>query len=74
MGRTLDEALRHAVEAAGEWVQKVTPPRPRSLEVLCDDKCVKQALADGGVLAIVPLIFESGTHAKTPVSRTPPKH
>ena len=46
MGRTLDEALRHAMEAAGEWAQAVSLPRPRLLEALRDDSCVKAALAD----------------------------
>ena len=35
MGRTLDEALQHAMEAAGEWAQVVSLPRPRLLEA-CD--------------------------------------
>src|SRR4029077_6326398 len=47
MGRTLDEAVQHAQEAAGEWAQTVSAPRPRSLEALRDDSCVKAALADG---------------------------
>ena len=46
MGRTLDEALQHAMEAAGEWAQAVSLPRPRLLEALRDDSCVKAALAD----------------------------
>ena len=29
MGRTLDEALRHAMEAAGEWAQAAAAPAPR---------------------------------------------
>jgi predicted RNase H-like HicB family nuclease len=36
MGRTFDEALRHATEAVSEWAQAVKVPRPRSLEVLRD--------------------------------------
>jgi HicB_like antitoxin of bacterial toxin-antitoxin system len=47
MGHTVDEALRHAMEAAGEWAQAVSLPRPRLLEALRDDSCVKAALADG---------------------------
>ena len=58
MGRTLDEALQHAMEAAGEWAQAVSLPRPRLLEALRDDRCVKAALAYGAVLAVVP--FERG--------------
>jgi hypothetical protein len=47
MGRNPDEALQHAMEAAGEWAQAVSLPRPRLLEALRDDSCVKAALADG---------------------------
>ena len=47
MGRTLDEALQHAMEAASEWPQAIPAPRPRLLEALRDDSCVKVALADG---------------------------
>jgi predicted RNase H-like HicB family nuclease len=50
MGRTLDEALRHAMEAAAEWVQKPIPRPPQ----LRDDADVKQALTEGAVLAVVP--------------------
>ena len=64
LGRTVDEALRHAIEAAGEWAQAVAVPRRRLLEALRDDSCVKAALADGAVLAVVPLIFSSGKGAK----------
>ena len=60
MGRTLDEALQHAMEAASEWAQSIPAPRPRLLEALRDDPDVKAALADGAVLAVVPLVFESG--------------
>ena len=34
---------------AGEWAQAVSLPRPRLLEALRDDSCVKAALADGAV-------------------------
>jgi hypothetical protein len=43
------------MEAAGEWAQAVRVPRPRLLEALRDDPDVKAALADGAVLAAVPL-------------------
>jgi hypothetical protein len=46
-GTHLDEALRHAMEAAGEWAQAIPAPRPRLLEALRDDSCVKAVLADG---------------------------
>jgi hypothetical protein len=34
------------MEAAGEWAQAVSLPRPRLLKALRDDKCVKAVLAD----------------------------
>ena len=69
MGHTVDEALRHAMEA-GEWAQAVSLPRPRLLEALRDDSRVKAALADGAVLAVVPLIFNnSGKGAAAPAPR-----
>ena len=69
MGRSLDEAMRHAMEAAGEWAQAVSAvPRPRSLEALRADRDVKQALADGAVLAVVPLISDSGKPVKANIS------
>ncbi len=58
MGRTLDEALRHAMAAASDWAQGVPVPRPRSLAAVCDDPDVKQALAAGATLAVVPLVFD----------------
>jgi len=42
MGRALDEALQHAMEAASEWAQAVSLPRPRLLEALRDDSCVNR--------------------------------
>ena len=68
MGRTLDEALQHVMEAASEWAQAIPAPRPRLLEALRDDPDVKAALADGAVLAIVPLILEGGKPAKASIS------
>jgi hypothetical protein len=70
MGRTLDEALQHSMEAAGEWAQAVSLPRPRLLEALRDDSRVKAALADGAVLAVVPLVFNSGKGAAAPAPST----
>jgi predicted RNase H-like HicB family nuclease len=70
MGRTIDEALRDAASAAGEWAQAVGKrlPRPRSIESLHDDPETKRALAHGAVLAVVPLIFDVGRPAKANVS------
>ena len=68
MGRTLDEALQHAMETASEWAQAIPAPRPRLLEALRDDPDVKAALADGAVLAVVPLVFNSGKGTKANIS------
>ena len=67
MGRTLDEALQHAM-AASEWAQAIPAPRPRLLETLRDDPDVKAALADGAVLAVVPFVFNSGKGTKANIS------
>ena len=44
--------------------QAIPAPRPRLLEALRDDPDVKAALADGAVLAVVPLVFNSGKGTK----------
>ena len=59
--------LQHAMEA-GEWAQAIPAPRPRLLETLRDDPDVKAALADGAVLAVVPLVFNSGKGVKADIS------
>ena len=46
----------------------IPAPRPRLLEALRDDPDVKAALADGAVLAVVPLVFDSGKPAKANIS------
>ena len=70
MGHTIEETLRNAAEAAGEWVQAIgkPPPQPRSIETLRNDPEVKRALAADSTLAIVPVIFESGRSVKANVS------
>ncbi len=61
MGHTIDEAMRHAMEAAGDWAQGPRMPWPRSLAAVCGDPDVEQALAAGATLAVVPLVFDRGT-------------
>ena len=57
MGRTVEEALRHAASAAAEWSDAVgKPSRPRALETLRADPEVKHALARGASFVVVPLI------------------
>ena len=73
MGKTTDEALRNAVEAASAWADDAkasgeTLPPPRPIEVLRNDSEVAEALAAGGVLATVPVILDLATPAKANVS------
>jgi predicted RNase H-like HicB family nuclease len=68
-GSTIDEALRNAVEAVRLWTEDALAdgeelPRPRSAELLRADPEVAAALAEGAVLAIVPLLIDIGRPAK----------
>jgi predicted RNase H-like HicB family nuclease len=74
MGRTMDEALRSAVEAVRLWAEDALAsgerlPKPRSAEALRGDPDVKEAMTeDGAALIIVPLILDSGRAAKANLS------
>ena len=74
MGKTMDEALRNAIDAAREWTEAVMEtnggklPRPRSPDALRSDPDTAEALRDGSAIVIVPLIFESGKPAKANLS------
>ena len=72
-GRTMDEALRNAVEAVRLWAEDACAdgeplPRPRSADALRAEADVATALADGAALAVVPLILDSGRPAKANLS------
>ena len=72
-GRTIDEALRNAVEAVRLWVEDAAAdseniPRPRSAEKLRADPQVTAALKRGGILAYVPLILDAGRPVKANLS------
>jgi predicted RNase H-like HicB family nuclease len=65
MGKTVEEALANAAEALRDWFEVTeengeTPPAPRRVEKLRRDADVAQALAEGGTLAAVPLVRETG--------------
>jgi predicted RNase H-like HicB family nuclease len=74
MGRTMDEALRNAIEAVRVWAEDALAssdrlPKPRSADALLGDPDVKKALAeDGAAMIIVPLILDSGRPAKANLS------
>ena len=73
MGATVDEALANAAEALRDWVEVTEEhgehvPSPQPLEKLRRRRDVTEALADGAVLATVPLVRETGRPAKANLS------
>ena len=72
-GKTVDAALRNAVEAVRLWAEDAraegeTMPRARTIEVIRRDGEVAAALAEGAVLAVVPLLLDAGRPAKANLS------
>ena len=64
-GSTTDEALRKAVEAVRLWAEDAIDdgealPPPHSVEALRADPEIAAALAEGAVLAVVPLLLDAG--------------
>jgi predicted RNase H-like HicB family nuclease len=73
MGKTTDEALRNAMDAARDWAADAITegerlPKPQALETLRKDKDVSKALAAGAVLATVPVIIDLGRPARANIS------
>ena len=73
MGDTLDEALNHAAEALSDWMQGEVEdgrrmPKARSWAALRKDGEVAEALAEGAVMALVPLIMTSGKSVRANLS------
>jgi predicted RNase H-like HicB family nuclease len=72
-GAMIDEALRNAVEAVTLWVEDARAdgekiPKPRPAEKLRSDPDVATAIADGGVLAYVPLVLNAARPVKANLS------
>ena len=72
-GSTTDEALHNAVEAVRMWAEDAIAdgeklPQPRAAETLRADPEVAKAIAEGAVLAIVPLLLDAGRPAKANLS------
>lgn len=72
-GATIDEALRNVVEAVTLWVEDARAdgekiPKPRPAEKLRSDPDVVTAIADGGVLAYVPLVLNAARPVKANLS------
>jgi predicted RNase H-like HicB family nuclease len=73
MGETIDQALAHAGEALRDFFELAEEygedlPRPRPLEKLRRDPEVVTALAEGSMLASVPLVRETGKPVKANLS------
>jgi predicted RNase H-like HicB family nuclease len=73
MGDTIEEALANAAEAAVDWAAEVRKdgieiPAPRSAAEVIADPETKEATDEGAVLALVPLILDSGRPAKANLS------
>jgi predicted RNase H-like HicB family nuclease len=73
MGKTIDEALANAAAAATTWAtvartDGVPIPKPRPIEKLRNDPEVIAEIAQGGTLAIVPLILDAGRAVKANLS------
>jgi predicted RNase H-like HicB family nuclease len=72
-GATIDDALRNAMEAVTLWVEDARAdgekiPKARPAEKLRDDPRFAAALADGGVLAYVPLVLDAARPVKANLS------
>jgi predicted RNase H-like HicB family nuclease len=73
MGKTVDAALANAASAMRDWAEVTEEsgskiPQPRRPEKVAADPDVKTALAEGAVLASVPLVRESGKPTKANLS------
>jgi predicted RNase H-like HicB family nuclease len=73
MGKTIDEALANAANAASAWAEVARAdgfsiPKPRAIEALRNDPEVAAEIAAGAALSIVPLIVETGRPAKANLS------
>lgn len=65
MGDTVDEAISNGIEALADWVgmrsrKGVPPPSARPLEAVRSDPMVIEALADGALPILIPLLLDSG--------------
>ena len=73
MGKTLDEALAHAAAALGEWIADEiaagrSAPSPRSADEARLDREVGEALAEGALLTVVPVVIDYGKPTRINVS------
>jgi predicted RNase H-like HicB family nuclease len=73
MGDTIADLLSNAQEALQLWAEDAVNsgedlPKPRSIDAIRKDPDVARDLAGGGVLAVVPLVMETGRPVKANLS------
>lgn len=73
MGASVEEAIANAGDSLRDWVEVTEEhggsiPAPRPVEAVRKDPDVVEALADGALLASVPLIRETGRPVKANLS------
>ena len=73
MGRTVDQALRNAIDAVRLWAGDARAhgealPAPRRIDVLRKEREVARALRAGATLAVIPLILDAARPAKANLS------
>jgi predicted RNase H-like HicB family nuclease len=73
MGSTVEEVLTNMASAMRDWAEVTEEnggavPQPRTIEALAAEPDVREALAEGAVMASVPLIRETGRPVKANLS------
>jgi len=73
MGDTIADLLTNAQEALQLWAEDALAsnaelPEPRSIDKIRKNPDVARDLADGGLLAVVPLVMETGRPVKANLS------
>lgn len=68
MGKTIEEAMRNAAVALGEWLSDGPAEQVRDAEALRQDAEVKEQLEAGSVMVVVPAVVESGRSVRANIS------
>lgn len=72
MGETIDEAVAHATDALSEWMADVTAAgkryAPESLREVTRREDVREAIRQGSVPVLIPLVSESGRPVRANLS------
>lgn len=73
MGRTIDEALTHAIEALSEWMSDRVGAgfdaiQPRPVEAIRSDPEVMAELEAGSLVASIPLLLDHGRSVQANLS------